>query len=246
MLTLISHFYNEEYLLPHFVAHHLTVFDHAILIDYASTDNSVQIIQELAPDWKVISSSNTDFNAVACDAEIMDIERGIDGWKCVLTTTEFLCGDIKSLTQQWDIQGNAAAQIRPCAMVDLKERAVILGEQCSPLEYCHDGYVGGWITPYKSRLVHRHNDGAYSVGRHSTNHGGVLWHPEGALLKWLGFAPWTPQMRDRKKAIQTRIPDSDKAAGLGFQHLVDDTKLNLMWQSEVAISGDLRGQPGYF
>lgn len=246
MLTVITHCYNESYLIPHWIAHHLTVFDHGIVIDYASTDDTVAIVKELAPDWEIIQSRNSDFNAVACDAEVMDIERGISGWKCALTSTEFLCGEIKSLTQQWDVQGSFAAQIRPCAIVDLKRREPVLGEQRSPLEYCHDGYMDGWITPYKSRLVHRHPDGQYSVGRHTTSHKGVLWHPDGALLKWLGFAPWTPAMRQRKKQIQDRIPESDRANGLGFQHMVDDDKLERMWQSEVAISGDLHGQPGYF
>ena len=246
MVTCISHFYNEEYLLPYFLKHHTQIFDHGVLIDYASTDNSAAICKEYAPDWEVRQSRNSDFNAGACDAEVMDIERSVAGWKCVLTTTEFLCGDIKSLTQQWDIQGSAAAQIRPCAIVDLKNRDPVLGEQRSPLEYCHTGYMDGWITPYKSRLIHTHPDGQYSVGRHTTGLKDVLWHPEGALLKWFGFAPWTSAMRARKMAIQTRMPQSDIDAGLGFQHILDDEKLTLMWQSEVAISGDLREVPGYF
>ena len=35
---------------------HPSMFDHAVLIDYGSTDNSKQIIQDLAPStWSVIS-----------------------------------------------------------------------------------------------------------------------------------------------------------------------------------------------
>src|SRR6516164_5807036 len=52
-LTLISHFWNEEFLLPYWLRHHLPLFDHGVLIDYTSTDRSVEIIHELAPHWEV-------------------------------------------------------------------------------------------------------------------------------------------------------------------------------------------------
>ena len=41
--TVISHFYNEEYLLPWWLAHHTKLFDHGILINKGSTDRSVEI-----------------------------------------------------------------------------------------------------------------------------------------------------------------------------------------------------------
>src|SRR5688572_9724126 len=90
-LTLISHFYNEEFLLPFWILHHSNIVDHAILIDSNATDNSRRIIQELAPKhWEVRNSRNNDFDASICDQQVMDIERGITGWKVVLNTTEFL------------------------------------------------------------------------------------------------------------------------------------------------------------
>ena len=36
-------FYNEEYLLPWWLAHHTKLFDHGILINKGSTDRSVEI-----------------------------------------------------------------------------------------------------------------------------------------------------------------------------------------------------------
>ncbi|MBJ3789276.1 glycosyltransferase family 2 protein, partial [Bacillus sp. OA1] len=41
--TIISHFYNEEYLLPWWLMHHTKIFDHGILINRGSTDRSVEI-----------------------------------------------------------------------------------------------------------------------------------------------------------------------------------------------------------
>ena len=97
MKTIISHFYNEEYLLPWWLEHHRKYFDDGIMINYGSTDNSVNIIKEYCPNWKVIDSRNSSFSASSVDEEVMDIESNISGWKIALNTTEFLIGDYNSL-----------------------------------------------------------------------------------------------------------------------------------------------------
>ncbi|MEW9106591.1 glycosyltransferase family 2 protein, partial [Paenibacillus sp.] len=51
MRILISHFYNEEYLLPWWLKHHAPLFDHGILINRGSTDRSVDICKQLVPHW---------------------------------------------------------------------------------------------------------------------------------------------------------------------------------------------------
>ncbi len=38
--TLVSHIFNEEYLIPFWLNHHKTMFDQIIIIDYNSTDKS--------------------------------------------------------------------------------------------------------------------------------------------------------------------------------------------------------------
>ena len=50
--TVISHFYNEEYLLPWWLMHHTKIFDHGILINRGSTDRSVEICKLFAPTGK--------------------------------------------------------------------------------------------------------------------------------------------------------------------------------------------------
>src|SRR5207247_662034 len=95
-ITLISHFWNEEFLFPYWLRHHYAMFDRGVLIDYASTDRSRQIIQELAPAWEIRPSANKWFDARDVDEEVMAIEREFDGWKIVLNTTEFLlCEDLR-------------------------------------------------------------------------------------------------------------------------------------------------------
>ena len=98
--TIISHFYNEEHLLPWFLLHHKEIFDHGVMIDYHSTDNSVNIIKEICPTWDIITSRNLDFQAESVDLEVNDIERQINGWKVCLNTTEHLIGDYSILDEK--------------------------------------------------------------------------------------------------------------------------------------------------
>src|SRR6476620_3083168 len=90
MVTVITHFYNEEFLLPYWLKHHVELFDHGIMIDYDSTDDSVSIIKKLAPHWEIRRSRNRVWDFKDCDIEIMDVEREIKGWKMVLNITEFI------------------------------------------------------------------------------------------------------------------------------------------------------------
>jgi len=95
--TIISHFYNEEYLLPWWLSHHKKFFDHGILINYHSTDNSVNIIKEICPEWTIVNTKNKYFESKYIDREILEYEYKIDGWKMCLNTTEFLIGDYSIL-----------------------------------------------------------------------------------------------------------------------------------------------------
>jgi len=74
MKTVICHFYNEEFLLPWWLNHHRSIFDHGIMINYHSTDRSVEIIRELCPTWEIRYSRNIDFHAEKIDLEVMDYE----------------------------------------------------------------------------------------------------------------------------------------------------------------------------
>ena len=57
LVILISHFFNEEFLLPYWIQQHAPMFDMAILLDYNSTDRSLEIIRREAPStWKTVPS----------------------------------------------------------------------------------------------------------------------------------------------------------------------------------------------
>ena len=52
--VVISHFFNEAYLLPWWLEHHRQIFDHGVLIDWSSTDGSADICRQLVPGWEVV------------------------------------------------------------------------------------------------------------------------------------------------------------------------------------------------
>jgi hypothetical protein len=97
MRTVISHFFNEEYLLPWWLEHHKNIFDHGILIDYHSTDRSVEIIKEICPTWQIVTTRNNYFDSAAIDREVEDYEHQVSGWRIALNVTEFLYGDFDQL-----------------------------------------------------------------------------------------------------------------------------------------------------
>jgi hypothetical protein len=98
--TLITHIYNEEFLLPFFIAHHIDKFDEVFVIDYKSTDRSLEIIQDLAPKWHIIESRTLNMDPVELDKHVMSIEEKIVGPRIALTVTEFLLGDPSSVKGQ--------------------------------------------------------------------------------------------------------------------------------------------------
>ena len=73
-LTVLTHVRNEELLMPHWLRHHLSLFDHGVIVDRGSTDRTLAIVRELAPDWEIVTSRNLVFDARACDREMMELE----------------------------------------------------------------------------------------------------------------------------------------------------------------------------
>ena len=90
--VVICHVYNEELLLPYWLAHHRRLFDHGVILDYASTDGTRAAFERAGLDWELRPSRNEWFDAEAVDAEVMDVEAEFaDGvWKMALNVTEYL------------------------------------------------------------------------------------------------------------------------------------------------------------
>lgn len=247
-----SHFFNEAYLLPWWLKHHREMFDHGVLIDYASTDESVAICRDLVPSWEIISSENPHFSAIMVDFEVMKHEQRFpDCWKLALNTTEFLVAP--SLTRaEHLIRTNALTGMRfPGAiMIDPEPgtepdpaRPLVEQKASGIFESAFDFKamrIPGLTFPTRNRLYHRYAIGAYTPGRHGTHLPGVVdGTPKFGAIWWYAFSPWTAAFRARKLNIAPRRDPFDKRHGFGVQHEATPEELNLRWAKLVNVSAPL-------
>jgi hypothetical protein len=236
-VTLISHFWNEEFLLPYWLRHHYSLFDDAVLIDYGSTDHSLKIIGELAPRWQIRSSRNEFFDACDVDEEVMEIEQEFTGWKIVLNTTEFLlCRDLQLFLRRMEEDHPDLLGIWPFdfTMVDrLEERENEIS--AAPLFFQkHWGYHS---RGNRSRLLHRFPAAKYDTGRHSSPLVAKVLD-DSLFVLWFGWCP-IRYVRERKLQIQQRIPARDRVQGLGRHHLMSSEELDAAYQREADHAYDL-------
>jgi hypothetical protein len=243
-LTLISHFYNEQFLLPYWLRHHVGLFDHGILLDYASTDRSRAIIHELAPSWEVRSSVNAHFDAEEVDAEVMAVERECSGWKMVLNTTEFLLApDLSTFLASVEQEQPERGGIWPfdLTMVDRLAEANAAVTDAPLWEQKGWGYHSQGA---RSRLLHRYPDGRYDAGRHSTSLVPKALD-EHLFILWFGWCPMR-YVRPRKLQIGPRLSERDRAEGRGRHHLMSAEEMEAAFLHETVGAYELApAHPAY-
>lgn len=230
-LGLVSHFFSESLLLPFWIKHHRNLVDQAVLINHDSTDNSVEIIKELAPkSWRIVNTRLPDFNAALNDREVEFWETALTTkYKVALNTTEFLWK--KDLVQYLDSLEvfkdfkYRAIGMRAFVLVDDKERDYI--DLAEPLyKERHHGYKD--IYGHRRwRFIHKETHGHYHTGRHGTNLPAA--YDSDLFLLYYSLSPW-PQCLERKLQIQTRIPESDKRMRLGFSHITTESELRKIYE----------------
>lgn len=235
MRTVVTHFYNEEYMLPWWLMHHKKNFDHGIMIDYDSTDRSLEIIKEYCPTWTIVTSRNRQFDARKCDEEVMYYESQTDGWKICLNVTEFIVGDFSILN---DIP-NQVLTIPNYIMVDTdKDNNGKLSYNESLITQKPYGMPFDSSRPITTerlgRIIHNTKNFQYTTGRHYhdiTN--------RSLKVLWYGYSPMTERMLQRKLQIQNRIPDSDKAQNLGHHHFTNNSEQMAKYNRYLPFSVDL-------
>ena len=251
MAVLISHFYNEEFLLPHWIKHHKPMFDHVVMIDYDSTDHSVAIIKELAPEWEIRTSRNQFFEEPYIGLEVQAVEREFTGWKMVLNTTEFLFHpNIHEYTKQLDEKGKRGITTTGVIMVDRpQERSLVIEPLCLTKNF---GYMehdlpfqpySGCAGMSRSRLIHNHPCGLYLDGRHRN---GITNETDAQLLLlWFGWSPFD-FVKKRRLQIQTKF-----STFTNFQHkvssvyVIDEETLEQRFVEENSRSYNLFASPIY-
>ena len=256
MKLIISHFFNEEFLLPWWLEHHREKFDHGVLINYHSTDRSVEICRELAPDWEIVTSANEYFSALRCDFEVMQHEaRFPEAWKIVLNTTEFLVGShLDDAITCAEAQNDLGISIPGAAMVD--NQPEIPPDPARPL--VEQKFNGFWESEFpmdrvqfpwffaraRTRLLHRYAFGAYTPGRHSSMLPRLTAVPNTELgIWWYGYSPWTDDFVARKTQIQTKMDPLDKKVGMGVQHVATEQEQQMRHAALLNFSHHLSMSP---
>ena len=219
MKTILTHFYNEEYLLPFWLKHHKKYFDYGILIDYDSNDNSIDIIKKICPDWKIIKSKNKVFDAYKCDEELIEIETEIKDFRICLNVTEFLIGNYVILNDY--IETKKYFLIPSYVMVDDENQMYnhvnenLLLERMNGIDFEKDNNFRIRRARCLSNLCMQ-----YPLGRHFEN-----YNTDQFRILWYGYSPFNEMTIKRKLQIQDRIPESDKFNKLGHEHLITESQL---------------------
>jgi hypothetical protein len=262
MTTVITHFFNEERLLRWWLPHHRAIFRNGILINHGSTDRSVEVCRALAPDWRVVPSRLTHFDAVETDREVMELEAETPGWKMALNTTEFfVASDLERKLEAAAAKGVSSMQTTGVFMID-GDPGVEPNAEAPLVTQKFFGFVEngwrawyptlqswnwdfgmflkrrGWRQRWRHRLLHRHPHGDYLAGRHQTRHS-VDERRNDLFTLWYCYSPWRPWFINRKVAIGPRVPESDRAKGHGTGHLRDESQLERDFQFFRRMAYDL-------
>jgi hypothetical protein len=241
MLNLISHIRNEELLLPHWIAHHRPMFDSVTIIDYASTDSSLDIIRTLAPEWRILRSQNVNFDANNADFEVMQIEYYLSGWKIALNTTEYVvCSNLCQLIINAENAGFHGIIGEASFILHDKLRLGFSKIKNEPpiLEQLNYGWQEDPSKSYRRRLLHRWPTGSYSVGRHSWMRGPTA-NSSDLLYASMAYAPWDGAMINRKIAIGSQVSEHDRKIGLGNHHHLSAIELEDTFNKSIAEAVDL-------
>lgn len=231
-MIVISHFYNEEYLLPHWLNHHKNIFDKGILINSNSNDKSVEIIKNITPEWEIVESPYLKFDSIKMDKLIMEIEESYrDEVKIVLNTTEFLFIENKEKFKRLLKKENSIYRIPAALMIDTKlyEKQIkdltkekIEGIWHDSLNVYYLNKKFKFSKNERARYIHNLPNGKYLPGRHLTYHKFKNMPVNTAYLRWYYFSPWNEITINRKLKIRDTISQNDIKNGLSKMHLIDE------------------------
>ena len=230
-VALVTHIYNEEFILPFFIFHHAHFFTVAHIIDFRSTDASLALLRKYAPESWTVEPSDVDtgyFGAQETDAQLLRIERSLpEGWwKFCPTIAEFLISP--------DIQEELQAAADQNYQVLRVPGALLIGNDSVPLR----SWESHHLLPQRSmyvvkgdhwRFIHRvPNCSVYAAaGRHFLLVEAEIfstWTSCSGFAKF-SYTPW-PEARQRKTQIAPKIPKTDLAVGMGKHHVFSSEKLD--------------------
>jgi len=240
-LTLISHIFNEEYLLPFWLEYHSKIFDNGIIIDYCSTDNTKQIITKFCPHWKIVNTRNVkpdgkpNFDADLIDQEVVDIEKTISGFKIALNVTEwFIFLGTKTELLSSLIKGEHY-YLSPYQCMTTKSHFFPKNVE----QFLNSIEQIKIINDRGVRILHDEPGLDYFCGRHGRlgNKNNVIRND--IVIMWTGYYPFNEQVVKRKLQIQQNIPLHDILAKRGSQHIVNYDACINNFKKELSLCDDL-------
>lgn len=239
MRVVISHFFNEEYLLPWWLQHHVPMFDYGIMINHSSTDSSVELIKKYAPNWRIVNSRLTEFDSALTDLEVSNFETELPpgSWKIALNTTEFLVPSkpLEAIERALLDAGRVGCSCSGVVIVDgdpenvpVYYKPLVLqkfwgiedniisdkepGGEDRRLDLGLDRYI------LRNRFYHSNVVGMYGPGRHNSFHPDFGFRSEDLFIFYYSFSPWTEETVKRKTQIKNRLKPADVARGWGTHH----------------------------
>ena len=242
--TILCHFFNEEWILPFWLKHHRDIFDHGIMINYASTDRSCDIIREYCPTWEIRESRNPHFGADAVDSEVTEIETGLEGWRVCLNAPEFLVGNYNHLDDRPEQTRIYLPQYMFTDM-ERREEPYFLDVNRPLWEQRWYGYgpVLEFATsqshgspPRALRSIHNYAAGYPVTGRHFT---GETPSYHDLAIFYYGYA--SLEESSIKMQIQTKIPHGHTNHHFSLEVLLDRFRLE-----QQPLSRDIRAQIKHF
>lgn len=241
-LIVLSHIFNEEYLLPFWLEHHRDLFDHGIIIDYYSTDRSIEIINSMCPTWEIVKTKNMtedgrpNFQAELVDNEVKEIEERINGFKICLNTTEFMMIDKTKDEFRQTLEFGKIYCLKPyCAIsTNLNFFPENIKKLFRNIKFFSEEPERG------HRFLHSEVKLKYAFGRHEliqTDDNKKVYRDD-LIIFWLGFYPHNQRSFLRKLQIQNNIPEFDRMNGLGVQHIVTYEQLEELFNQKIKETSD--------
>lgn len=231
--------------MTHWLSHHGDLFDRIIFIDHGSTDSTLedirlaQILSFFSAEITVVPSRLTDFHAASNDLEVMEVEKKFylgDQATFVLNTTEFIwAADFRDKVESHfnRVGPNRALGVGSVIMVDKEPAEDVKFPFWKTRTH---GFVDTYPGVRRKRYFHNAPCGEYGLGRHMTSV--PAEDIDDIHLLYLAFSPW-PQVRERKLAIQSRIPQADKDIGAGKEHILTPESLEARYQDYLSQSYNL-------
>lgn len=236
-ITVISHFRNEEALLPFWLRHHRNLFDHGIMIDYYSTDRSVEIIRELVPSWEIRNTVNRKFATLDIDGEVTEVEKTVKEWKMVLNVPEFVFHDnLHTYITEYQKSNPGEEGIITKGIIMQDTEALLhtpLPPDTIPLwDQRHFGFSEE-IKPQpheRKRLLHKAHYGRYDPGRHTNGICKTHYAPFLYLL-WYGWCPLRLKI-ERNKSTIPMLYAPDQVAGWSTHHTLNEAAILEKWRTD--------------